>query len=83
MPSSGGGGGFFGGMAGGMNAVNQFQQQQKLRSLLEGFNQGGLGRMMAFGNQNMQGPVAPIGGVSPRNQMMGGLRQLFGGLLGG
>lgn len=73
-----GGGGFFGGMAGGLNTMQQLNHQKQLQNMFETLNQNWLGRE----NPNMQGPVPQMGGVSLFNRMMGGMRQM-GDQLGG
>lgn len=71
-PSSGmagkGGGGFFGGLVQGLKPPAQ------IPVWAETLNQN-------YGRENpaMQGPVAPIGGVSLRNRLMGSLRGAFSG----
>lgn len=73
-----GGGGFFGGMAGGINSMQQLNHQKQMQDMFETLNQNWLGRQTA----TQQGPMPSMQGVSLFNRMMGGMRQA-GDKLGG
>ena len=76
-----GNGGFLGGLSSGMGGMQQFMAQKQLSELFQNLQQGQIGRMadptFAANPSQIQGPVAPAGGVSLRNRMLSGMRGLL------
>ncbi len=81
-------GAFGSGMAGGINSVNQLQQQKQHNQFMTGLMQQMLGQggspTAPVSQGPMQGPQAPAGGIGLQNLMMSKLRGLpIAGMFGG
>ncbi len=74
-------GAFGAGLNQGMAQMDQFMQQKQMRDMFQTMQQGQMGRMadptFAMNPQQIQGPVAPMGGVSLKNKMMSSMRGAF------
>lgn len=74
-------GAFGQGLGGSMQQYQGAMAQKSMMDLMQQMQQGQMGRMMdpgfAAAPNLVQGPVAPVGGVSLKNKLMSSMRGIF------